>query len=109
MSKTTLTDAEADQLESDITSLNDKYGDNEIVKQNGNVGCILDRTGRLITDPEFDRMVARLTELRPDAEVLSELTGAEGEDVQGVPKVTHNPPMASISKAVGKLDKKNAE
>jgi DNA ligase (NAD+) len=92
---------EAKQLELDITELNGKYERNE--------PCKLDRLNRIVTDPEFDRMVDRLKFLKPDSDVLTNITGAIGEDLPNVPKVTHNPPMASINKAVGKLEKKQAE
>ena len=101
--------SEADDLEIDIRELNSKYENNEIVKEGGKTGCRLNRTNQIVSDPEFDQMVKRLESLRPDSEVLTEITGAIGEDAVNVPKVMHNPPMASISKAIGKLDKKKAE
>lgn len=100
---------EADQLENDIRELNQKYENNELFKDGNVVGPRLARTGKVVGDPEFDRLVKRLEELRPDSEILTEITGSVGQDVAGVAKVTHDPPMASISKAVGKLDKRNAE
>jgi DNA ligase (NAD+) len=99
-------EAEADQLEEDITQLNDHY-------EKGDTGPggnpVLLRIGKEITDPQFDRMVKRLEELRPTSEVLTEITGAAGDNDPTVKKIKHNPPMASISKAIGDLKARDAQ
>lgn len=91
---------EADQLEEDILILNKLYED-------GNP-TILPRTGKLISDPEFDRLTEQLKKLRPASDVLLEITGVSPDDIPGAKKVKLNPPMASINKAIGKLEVKTA-
>ena len=63
--------------------------------------CIHPDTGISVTDPEYDRMIARLVLLDPSNVELK--TPTSSMLVSGVAKVIHNPPMTSISKAIGDL------
>lgn len=54
-----------------------------------------EKNAPVISDYEFDRLVQRLKELKPDSPILSELP-SEGEER---PKVLHREPMLSLEKA----------
>jgi len=54
-----------------------------------------------ISDYDFDRLVVRLRELRPDAKTLEKL--GESEETLGQP-VTHARPMLSLDKCYGEAD-----
>jgi DNA ligase (NAD+) len=62
--------------------------------------CVHPDTGLVVSDPEYDRLVARLAELDPKNPALKQLASTLSADAQ---KVIHNPPMTSISKAIGAL------
>ncbi len=64
--------------------------------------CINPDTGAEVTDPEYDRMIVRLAQLDPDNLELKKVTSSTLASDSG--KVIHNPPMTSISKAIGPLD-----
>jgi len=64
--------------------------------------CVHPDTGAVVSDPDYDRMVSRLAELDPDNEELKKVTSSTL--VSSAAKVIHNPPMTSISKAVGSLE-----
>lgn len=64
-------------------------------------------TDEPVSDPEYDRLRQRLADIAPDSPVLKEVT-ASALDAPGVKKVKHNPPMASISKAIGTLAEREA-
>ena len=63
--------------------------------------CVHPDTQAVVTDPEYDRLVARLAEIDPDNDELK--TATSSTLVSDAAKVIHNPPMTSISKAIGTL------
>jgi DNA ligase (NAD+) len=69
--------------------------------------CIHPLTGKVVTDPEYDAMRARLAFLKPDSPVLKDVTASQV--VSFVKKVKHHPPMVSIHKAIGTLAERDKE
>jgi DNA ligase (NAD+) len=69
--------------------------------------CVHPITGKIVTDPEYDAMRARLAFLSPKSPVLKDVTASQV--VSAVRKVTHRPPMTSIHKAIGTLDDRKKE
>lgn len=90
---------EITELESAITILDTLYEEGE--------DCIHPLTGKVVTDPEYDAMRARLAFLKPTSSVLKDVTASNVTSF--VKKVKHNPPMVSIHKAIGTLDERNKE
>ena len=101
MSKNIFIEDEIAELEEVIAHLNDLFEKGE--------DCIHPKTGKEVSHPEFDALVKKLEKLAPDSEVLTAITGSSLDDDPGVKKVQHNPPMASISKAIGTLKERDAE
>lgn len=66
--------------------------------------CVHPITGNAVSDPEYDAMRARLAFLNPKSTVLKDVTASTVSTL--VKKVTHRPPMTSIHKAIGPLDKR---
>lgn len=87
------------ELEATIPVLDTLYEEGE--------DCIHPLTGKLVTDPEYDAMRARLAFLAPKSPVLKDVTASTVSIF--VKKVKHNPPMVSIHKAIGTLDDRNKE
>lgn len=89
-------DTEVAELEALIIALDTLYeaGDE----------CINPITGKIVPDNEYDALRKRLAEIAPNSSILKEITASELK--QHSKKVTHNPPMTSISKAIGPLDEK---
>ena len=69
--------------------------------------CVHPITGKIVTDPEYDAMRARLAFLNPKSKILKDVTASQVSLL--VKKVKHNPPMTSIHKAIGTLDERKAE
>lgn len=92
-------DVEIQELELVITHLDTCYeaGDD----------CIHPITNKLVTDPEYDLIRKRLESLAPQSAVLKQVT-ASNLNAVGVGKIKHNPPMTSISKAIGSLADRTA-
>jgi DNA ligase (NAD+) len=86
-------DREADTLERVKRHLDTLYEQGE--------PCIHPDTGEEVSDPEYDRLVARLAKIRPNSKELKLPTSSTlASDAK---KVRHDPPMTSISKAIGPL------
>lgn len=79
---------DADNLEVVIAHLDSLYELGE--------DCIHPDTGIIVTDGEYDALRRELFKLRPNSTVFNTATASS---VIAVKKVTHNPPMTSISKA----------
>ena len=62
--------------------------------------CVHPGTGEIVSDAEYDKIVKRLADLRPDSK---ELQGPTSSQLIITKKVHHNPPMTSINKAIGAL------
>lgn len=92
-------DREITELESTIPILDTFYEEGE--------DCIHPLTGKVVSDPEYDAMRARLAFLKPASSVLKDVTASNVTSF--VKKVKHNPPMVSIHKAIGTLDERNKE
>jgi DNA ligase (NAD+) len=97
MSKTFAT--EADELEYVIQVLDTLYEQGE--------DCIHPITAKVVTDPEYDALRARLKSLKPDSAVFKKITASTVSTV--APKIKHKPPMTSIKKAIGTLAERTAE
>lgn len=89
-------DQEVSELESVIETLDTLYeaGDD----------CIHPVTGMLVSDKEYDHLRKRLFELHPSSYIFKDVTASKLRANNS--KVTHNPPMVSISKAIGTLDER---
>lgn len=85
-----------DQLEFIISTLDTLYelGEN----------CIHPITNKLVSDAEYDEMRTRLAKIKPNSYIFDTVTGSTYKSA--AKKVTHNPPMTSISKANGTWDEK---
>lgn len=85
-------DQEVLELESVIETLDTLYevGDD----------CVHPITGQIVLDPEYDLIRKRLFDLNPDSYIFKDVTASK---VVHNRKVPHNPPMVSISKAIGPL------
>lgn len=90
---TVLLDPEVAELEEVIAALDTAYEAGE--------DCIHPLTGKPVSDNEYDRLRKRLEELAPDSPVLKTVTASRLHST--TKKVHHNPPMVSISKAIGPL------
>jgi len=82
-----------EELERVITHLDSLYEAGE--------DCIHPDTGLPVSDSEYDVLRKELAGLSPDSPVLESVTASMLES--GVKKVKHDPPMTSISKAIGDL------
>jgi DNA ligase (NAD+) len=91
-------DPEVVELEMVIAALDTLYEEGE--------DCIHPVTGKLISDPEYDKLRKRLEKLHPQSKIFK--TPTASKLVSKVKKVTHNPPMTSISKAIGLLSEREA-
>ena len=91
-------DQEVTELESIIESLDTLYeaGDE----------CIHPITGKVVSDKEYDLLRKKLQELHPTSHILKDVTASNLS--QHSRKVPHNPPMVSISKAIGSLEERTA-
>jgi len=89
-------DQEVSELESIIETLDTLYelGDD----------CVHPITGKLVSDPEYDTLRKRLFDLHPKSYIFKDVTASNA--VQHSRKVPHNPPMVSISKAIGPLQER---
>lgn len=89
-------DQEVAELETIITALDTLYeaGDE----------CVHPITGKVVSDPEYDALRKRLETLAPDSTVLKSVTASQLKTSSK--KVHHNPPMTSISKAIGPLQER---
>lgn len=68
--------------------------------------CINPLTNKLVSDSEYDLLRKQLSDLAPDSPVLKTVTASNLK--LNVKKVAHNPPMTSISKAIGTLSEREA-
>lgn len=68
--------------------------------------CIHPITNKVVSDKEYDALRKRLQELHPTSYIFKDVTASKV--VHHNKKVTHNPPMVSISKAIGPLDERTA-
>lgn len=87
---------EAKELEQVIIALDTAYeaGDD----------CINPLTGKVVSDPEYDKLRKRLEEIHPKSSVFKGVTASK---LKAAPKkVKHYPPMTSISKAIGTLQER---
>lgn len=93
MASVIIVDQEILELEELIVALDTAYeaGDD----------CIHPLTGKVVSDPEYDLLRKQLQELKPDSAILKDVTASKL--MSGSKKVKHNPPMVSISKAIGTL------
>lgn len=66
--------------------------------------CIHPITGEVVSDAEYDLLRKKLFDLFPSSSVFKEVTASKA--VQSSRKVLHNPPMVSISKAIGPLQER---
>lgn len=64
--------------------------------------CIHPFTGDVVPDKEYDLLRKELQRLHPESHIFKEVTASK---LNSTKKVVHNPPMTSISKAIG--DKRN--
>ena len=89
-------DIEVAELESVIESLDTLFeaGDD----------CIHPLTGKVVSDSEYDIIRQKLYDLNPRSYIFNDVTASKL--VTHNKKVTHNPPMVSISKAIGTLDER---
>lgn len=78
----------ADSLEELIVHLDTLYEEGK--------ECVNPLTGEIVSDFAYDKLRADLVSLRPDSFVFNSPTVSE---VTVVKKITHNPPLTSISKA----------
>lgn len=63
--------------------------------------CVHPITGKVISDPEYDKLRKQLQELHPKSSVFKDVTASKLSSSSK--KVKHYPPMTSISKAIGSL------
>lgn len=96
--KFVVTDPEIAELEQVIKALDDLWEEGE--------ECIHPVTGKVVSNTEYDRLRKRLEELHPESELLK--TPSAANPVVTVKKVRHEPPMTSISKAIGTLAERQA-
>lgn len=89
-------DQEVLELESIIETLDTLY--------EGGDDCIHPITGKAVSDPEYDTLRKRLFDLHPKSYIFKDVTASNA--VQHSRKVPHNPPMVSISKAIGPLQER---
>lgn len=89
----------ARDLERVIRYLDQCYYENE--------ACLHPDTGEVVSDNEYDGMRTRLEEIWPKSKIFQRVH--TGDTDPTVPKIIHNPPMTSISKANGTLDEKKAK
>lgn len=64
------------------------------------IDCIHPINGNLVSDSEYDIIRKRLFDLCPNSSIFTSVTASNSKVIK---KVTHNPPMTSISKAIGTL------
>jgi DNA ligase (NAD+) len=85
------------ELEEIITSLDTAYevGDD----------CLNPKTGKIVTDGEYDALRKELEQLCPSSDVLKSVTASKIQ--ASTDKVIHNPSMTSISKSCGSLNERN--
>jgi DNA ligase (NAD+) len=68
--------------------------------------CV-DFDGELVEDSDYDKMVRELARVKPESEAFAPGTNSPStHQPTGTNLVTHNPPMTSIAKADGTLEKK---
>ena len=91
-----LIDVEVTELESIIESLDTLY--------EGGDECIHPLTNKVVSDSEYDALRQKLYDLCPTSYIFKDVTASKV--VHHNKKVTHNPPMVSISKAIGTLDER---
>jgi len=89
-------DQEVSELESIIETLDTLYESGD--------DCVHPITGKLVSDPEYDTLRKRLFDLHPKSYIFKDVTASNA--VQHSRKVPHNPPMVSISKAIGPLQER---
>jgi DNA ligase (NAD+) len=69
--------------------------------------CIHPITNKVVTDPEYDRLRKKLSELHPESDIFSTPSASTlSSDAQ---VIKHHPPMTSISKAIGSIVERNAD
>jgi DNA ligase (NAD+) len=89
---------EAEELEFVIRDLDEKYQVGE--------DTIHPLTGLLVPDGQYDAMLERLRDIKPESDILK---GTQPSDIQtNASKITHTPPLTSITKANGTWDEKVA-
>lgn len=91
-----LKDREISELETVIETLDTLYEIGE--------DCIHPLTNQIVSDKEYDILRKKLFDLKPDSYIFADVTASKA--AQHNQKVVHNPPMVSISKAIGPLQKR---
>jgi DNA ligase (NAD+) len=66
--------------------------------------CIHPITNKVVSDKEYDALRKRLQEIHPESYIFKDVTASKV--VHHSKKVKHNPPMVSISKAIGPLQER---
>ena len=66
--------------------------------------CIHPVTKKIVSDPEYDRLRKRLEEIHPKSRIFKAVTASKLS--LSSKKVRHDPPMTSISKAIGTLQER---
>jgi DNA ligase (NAD+) len=89
---------EVEDLEQILTVLDTQYEQGE--------DCIHPFTNKKVSNSQYDRLRKRLEEIAPESDVLKSVTASILDS--NVKKVVHNPPMTSISKAIGTLAERTA-
>ena len=89
-------DQEVSELESVIVALDTLYEQGD--------DCIHPITNKIVSDSEYDLLRKRLFDLCPSSPILKDVTASKA--AQNSKKVLHNPPMVSISKAIGPLQER---
>jgi DNA ligase (NAD+) len=68
--------------------------------------CVHPITNELVSDTEYDVLRSELKELRPESDIFNAVTASSLKTKRA--KIKHDPPMTSITKADGTIEKKNA-
>lgn len=89
-------DQEILELEEIIVALDTQYEAGE--------DCIHPVTKEIVLDSEYDLLRKKLQELNPQSHVFKQVTASK---LVSNKKVKHNPPMASLQKAIGTLEERN--
>lgn len=66
--------------------------------------CIHPVTNKVVSDKEYDTLRKRLLDLHPESYIFKDVTASKV--VHNSKKVKHNPPMVSLSKAIGPLEER---
>lgn len=92
-----LADQEVQELEILIETLDTFYEAGE--------DCINPVDGSLVTDVEYEKLKKKLKDIYPESYIFKSVTASKLR--HNISKVKHNPPMTSISKAIGSLTERS--